>query len=211
MVPSIAPLWPRPTMAPIGPHQSTTCLPGRIAGWVHCDSSRGLGWIGLGHSLVQMEVIQYCSYHPWHSITQRSSPTARDIPPPALKSPPFCRAGSPPKGGGGRSQSDGSPPGGLRGTAPQICTIVPQGKSASAPSAPCKNFLWRLRRLVFSSAFWAKMTVPPLWGGGEGTNAAQSADPLRALVNGRCAPASAPMCMCVCCIMQGDPCAAVGW
>ena len=46
----------------------------------------------------------------------------------------------PPPGGGGRLQSDGSPPGG-RGAAPEICTIVSQCKSASAP---CKNFLWRL-------------------------------------------------------------------
>ena len=38
-----------------------------------------------------------------------------------------------------------------RGTAPQICTIVSQCKSALVPLAPCKNFLWRL---VIPILFW---------------------------------------------------------
>ena len=63
-----------------------------------------------------------------------------------LKSPPFCQAGSPPRGGGGGHKVTVPPLKGWGGTAPQICTIVPQCKSASAP---CKNYLWRLRRLVF--------------------------------------------------------------
>ena len=49
---------------------------------------------------------------------------------PPLQSPPFCQAGSPPGGGG---------------IAPQICAIVSQCKSASAPLAPGIFY-----------AFWAK-------------------------------------------------------
>ena len=45
--------------------------------------------------------------------------------PPPLKSPPFCRAGSPPRGGDGHKVTVPPPP-------PQICTIVSQCKSASA-------------------------------------------------------------------------------
>ena len=67
--------------------------------------------------------------------------------------PPPCNLPSnvvtvPPTGGGG-GQSDGSPPGG-EGVAPQNCTIVSQCQSALAP---CKNFLWCLRRLIFSLPF----------------------------------------------------------
>ena len=51
-------------------------------------------------------------------------------------------------GGGGGSQSNGPPPtgGGGAASAPQICTMVSQRKSALAPN---KNFLWHLWRLVF--------------------------------------------------------------
>ena len=73
-----------------------------------------------------------------------------DYPPP-LQSSPSCQAGSPPGGGGG--------------IAPQICTIVSQCKSASGHSAPCKNFLRRLR--IFY-AFWAKCRTPPRGGGCKG-------------------------------------------
>ena len=64
------------------------------------------------------------------------------VPPPPEISPLLLGRPVPPLRGGGRSQSDGSPHG-EGGTAPQIRTIVSQCKSASAPSAPCKNFLWR--------------------------------------------------------------------
>ena len=47
--------------------------------------------------------------------------------------------------------------------APQICTIVSQRKSASAPSVPCKNFLWRL---AFSMPFGPSDGPPPPAGGG---------------------------------------------
>ena len=49
-------------------------------------------------------------------------------------------------------------PGGERGIAPQNCTIVSQCKSASAPLAPCKSFLWRL---VFSMLFGPSDAPPP--------------------------------------------------
>ena len=58
-----------------------------------------------------------------------------------------------PHRGGGR---------GGQGIAPQICTIVSQCKSTSVP---CKNFLWRLWRLVFSMLFGPSDGSPQ---GGEG-------------------------------------------
>ena len=52
------------------------------------------------------------------------------------------------------------PPGG-GGIAPQNCTIVSQCESASAP---CKNFLCRLQRLVFSMLFGPSDRSPPVGG-----------------------------------------------
>ena len=49
------------------------------------------------------------------------------------------------------------------GVAPQTCTIVSQCKSASAP---CKNFLWRLWRLVFSVLSGPSDGFPHPRGGG---------------------------------------------
>ena len=52
--------------------------------------------------------------------------------------------------------------GGGGGIAPQNCTIVSQCKSSSAP---CKIFLWHLRRLVFSMLFGPSDRSPPRGGG----------------------------------------------
>ena len=68
------------------------------------------------------------------------------VSPAPLEIAPLLSGRYPPLGGGGQSQSDSSPP----GTAPQICTIVSWcNHRASAPSVPCKNFVWRLWCLVF--------------------------------------------------------------
>ena len=75
-------------------------------------------------------------------------------PRPPCNLPPFVRPTPPPQGvGGDGHEVTPPPPAGGGGIAPQNCTIVSQCKSASAPLAPCKNFLWRLRRLVFSMLF----------------------------------------------------------
>ena len=90
-------------------------------------------------------------------------------PAPILKSPPFCRASSPPLGGGGgwhkTSVSDclplAAPWGG--GGAPQICTIVSQCKSASAP---CKIFFGAFGAEYFL-CFLGQGDGSPPWGGGQ--------------------------------------------
>ena len=55
------------------------------------------------------------------------------------------------------------PPRGAGGVAPQICAIVSQCKSASAP---CTNFLWRLWRLVIPMLSGPRDRYPPGGGGG---------------------------------------------
>ena len=91
--------------------------------------------------------------------------------PPPCNLPPFVRP-VPPLGGGG--------------IAPQNCTIVSQCKSASAPSASCKNFLWRLWRLVLSMLFGPSDGSPAGGGGdckGEGGGGAPERVVPRALLH----------------------------
>ena len=71
----------------------------------------------------------------------REGDTQKGIVPP-LTSPPFCRAGSPPRGGGGN--------------APPNCTIVSQCKS----SVPCKNFFGAFGTEYFLCLL-GQVTPPP--------------------------------------------------
>ena len=80
--------------------------------------------------------------------------------PPPCNLPPFVRP-VPPQGG---DSHEVTVRGGGGVMAPPNCTIVSQRKSASAPSATCNNFLWRLWRLVFSMLFGPSDDSPP--GGG---------------------------------------------
>ena len=80
--------------------------------------------------------------------------------PPPLAISPLLSGRFPPTGGGTVTKRR-FPPWGVGGIAPQICNIVSQCKSASAP---CKHFLWRLRRLVFPVLSGPSDRSPP-WGG----------------------------------------------
>ena len=92
-----------------------------------------------------------------HDVRFCNNPQLMPGLPHTIEMPPFCRAGSPPLGGGGGHKVTVPSLRGGGGTAPQICTIASQCKSALAPSAPS-----------ISCAFWAKVTVPPAGGGFQG-------------------------------------------